>query len=43
MFQSTPPAWGATQIALLGVTPTQFQSTPPAWGATSTSEAAATP
>ena len=34
-FQSTPPAWGATQVELGLRVPLAFQSTPPAWGATS--------
>ena len=35
LFQSTPPAWGATSSGLmLGLSSRLFQSTPPAWGAT---------
>ena len=34
-FQSTPPAWGATDSSQRGCTEAfRFQSTPPAWGAT---------
>ena len=38
-FQSTRPAWGATQIVYMGVNQTTFQSTRPAWGATGRDEA----
>ncbi len=34
MFQSAPPAWGATRVARNYVTGGKFQSAPPAWGAT---------
>ncbi len=34
MFQSTPPAWGATNRPFTMVEALVFQSTPPAWGAT---------
>ena len=35
IFQSTPPAWGATlRLRLRRNTALLFQSTPPAWGAT---------
>ena len=34
MFQSTPPAWGATIAFFSSLTKNLFQSTPPAWGAT---------
>jgi len=33
-FQSTPPAWGATDITVPPQGVGVFQSTPPAWGAT---------
>ena len=36
LFQSTPPAWGAT-MTIAGIASNKlFQSTPPAWGATLT-------
>jgi hypothetical protein len=35
MFQSTPPAWGATRHLGTDRDGSKFQSTPPAWGATS--------
>ena len=34
IFQSTPPAWGATQYSQRSRPSDTFQSTPPAWGAT---------
>jgi hypothetical protein len=34
VFQSTPPAWGATLWMMLWMLRFLFQSTPPAWGAT---------
>ena len=34
IFQSTPPAWGATKVIFNCGTMKRFQSTPPAWGAT---------
>ena len=34
MFQSTPPAWGATIVHNCDEPASWFQSTPPAWGAT---------
>ena len=34
MFQSTPPAWGATDVTMTINNMSEFQSTPPAWGAT---------
>ena len=34
MFQSTPPAWGATPASGNNALFWWFQSTPPAWGAT---------
>ena len=34
MFQSTPPAWGATLSYVTNANLNAFQSTPPAWGAT---------
>ena len=33
-FQSTPPAWGATEEEFSDLYVKKFQSTPPAWGAT---------
>jgi len=38
LFQSTPPAWGATPLAHDSALYLMlFQSTPPAWGATADS------
>ena len=34
LFQSTPPAWGATKAKREDSDTQKFQSTPPAWGAT---------
>ena len=34
LFQSTPPAWGATRLLASNRVTRIFQSTPPAWGAT---------